>query len=192
MTFIAPMANRNGSEDPVALNATNGIDTEDKVKSAIKTLVANNLFLDDTELSNIIDNTQLAYALTKKQSVMLLIIVQISKVTAFDASALLANYQHVLDSVKRRLANLQGAGSSGTGMTPPPGPIKRPKKLEVPKFDINKPGGMQTFLNSMELLSQSYTFANDKELADFYLNNLTETSKTTIFSIYPQMSDPFY
>jgi hypothetical protein len=116
----------------------------------------------------------------------------ISKVTAFDASALLANYQHILDSVKKRLQDLQGAGSSGTGMTPPPGPIKRPKKPEVPKFDINKPGGMQTFLNSMELLSQSYTFANDKELADFYLNNLTETSKTTIFSIYPQMTDLFY
>ena len=33
------MANRNGSEDPVALYATNGIDTDDKVKLAIKTLV---------------------------------------------------------------------------------------------------------------------------------------------------------
>ena len=32
------MANRNGSEDPVALYATNGIDTTDKVKLAIKTL----------------------------------------------------------------------------------------------------------------------------------------------------------
>ena len=74
-------------------------------------------------------------------------------------------------------------------MTPSSGPIKRRKKPEIPKFDINKPGGMQTFLNSMELLSQSFTFANDKELADFYLNNLTETSKTTIFSIYPQMTD---
>jgi hypothetical protein len=78
-------------------------------------------------------------------------------------------------------------------MTPSSGPTKRPKKPEIPKFDINKPGGMQTFLNSMELLiSQSFTFTNDKELADFYLNNLTESSKTTIFSIYPQMTDPFY
>ena len=111
------MANTNGSEDPLAnfLYATNGMDTEDKVKSAIKTLVANNLFLDDTDLSNITDSTQLAYALTKKKTVMLLIIVIISKVTAFDASALLANYQHVLDSVKKRLASLQGAGSSRTG-----------------------------------------------------------------------------
>jgi hypothetical protein len=44
----------------------------------------------------------------------------------------------------------------------------------------------------MELLSQSFTFTNDKDLADFYLNNLTESSKTNIFSIYPQMTDPFY
>jgi hypothetical protein len=124
------MANTNGSEDPLAnfLYATNGMDTEDKVKSAIKTLVANNLFLDDTDLSNITDSTQLAYALTKKKTVMLLIIVIISKVTAFDASALLANYQHVLDSVKKRLASLQGAGSSRTGFSrnrqrsPPPRP----------------------------------------------------------------------
>jgi hypothetical protein len=42
----------------------------------------------------------------------------------------------------------------------------------------------------MELLSQSFTFTNDKELADFYLNNLTESSKTTILSIYPQITDP--
>jgi hypothetical protein len=97
--------------------------------------------------------------------------------------------------VKKRLVDLQGASYSGAGMTPPgmnPGPIKRPRKPEIPTFDINKPGGMQTFLNSMELLSQSFTFTNDKELADFYLNNLTESSKTTIFSIYPQMTDPFY
>jgi hypothetical protein len=39
------MANRNGSEDPVALYATNGIDTPDKVKLVIKTLVDNHLFL---------------------------------------------------------------------------------------------------------------------------------------------------
>ena len=186
------MADRNGSEDPVALYATNGIDTPDKVKLAIKTIADNNLFLNDTDMANIVDKTQLSYALTKKQSVLLLIMVLISKVTAFDASALMSNYQHLLDSVKKRLQDLQGAGSSGAGMTPSSGPIKRPKKPEIPKFDINKPGGMQTFLNSMELLSQSFTFTNDKELADFYLNNLTESSKTTIFSIYPQMTYPFY
>ena len=77
-------------------------------------------------------------------------------------------------------------------MTPSSGPTKRPKKPEIPKFDINTPRGMQTFLNSMELLSQSFTFTNDKELVDFYLNNLTESSKTTILSIYPQITDPFY
>ena len=188
------MANRNGSEDPVSLYATNGIATEATVKLAINDIVKNNPFLDDIDLAGVTDTTQLSYALAKKQSALLLILLLISKVTAFDASSLKAGYQHVLDSVQKRLANLQGATSSGAGMTPPgnPGPIKRPKKPEIPKFDINKPGGMQTFLNSMELLSQSFTFANDKELADFYLNNLTETSKTIIFSIYPQMTDPFY
>ena len=66
-------------------------------------LVDNNLFLNGTDMANITDKTQLSYALTKKQSVILLIMVLISKVTAFNASALLANYQHLLDSVKKRL-----------------------------------------------------------------------------------------
>ena len=83
-------------------------------------------------MANITDKTQVSYALTKKQSVILLIMVLISKVTAFDTSALLANYQHLLDSVKKRLQDLQGAGSSGAGMTPSSGPIKRPKKSEIP------------------------------------------------------------
>ena len=51
---------------------------------------------------------------------------------------------------------------------------------------------MQTFLNSMELLSQSYKFNDDKDLAQFYLNNLTESSKTTIFTIYPLSDKSFY
>ena len=72
-----------------------------------------------------------------------------------------------------------------------PSRLKRPKSIEIPKFDVNKPG-MQTFLNSMELLSQSYKFNDDKELAQFYLNNLTESSKTTIFTIYPLSDKSFY
>jgi hypothetical protein len=51
---------------------------------------------------------------------------------------------------------------------------------------------MQTFLNSMELLSHSYKFNDDKELAQFYLNNLTENSKQTIFAIYPMNDTNFY
>jgi hypothetical protein len=51
---------------------------------------------------------------------------------------------------------------------------------------------MQTFLNSMELLSHSCKFTDDKELAQFYLNNLKENSKTTIFTIYPLSDTSFY
>jgi hypothetical protein len=40
--------------------------------------------------------------------------------------------------------------------------LKRPKTPEIPKFDVHK-SGMQTFLNSMELLSHSYKFNDDKE-----------------------------
>ena len=51
---------------------------------------------------------------------------------------------------------------------------------------------MQTFLNSMELVSKSYKFDTDKDLAQFYLNNLTEASKTMIFTIYPLSDKSFY
>jgi len=44
----------------------------------------------------------------------------------------------------------------------------------------------------MELLSHSYKFNDDKELAQFYLNNLTENSKKTIFTIYPLSDTTFY
>jgi hypothetical protein len=119
------------------------------------------------------------------------------------------------------LDKLQGASSTRNAGATPTNRLKRPKTPEIPKFDVNKPG-MQTFLNSMELLSQSYRFTNDKELAWFYLNNLTENSKkkkmtqgwvvyggirhaepqremfsriyskTTIFSIYPLSDTTFY
>jgi hypothetical protein len=100
------------------------------------------------------------------------------------------NYANMMDMSQINLDKLQGTSASNAGVTPTKR-HKRPKTPEIPKFDVNKPG-MQTFLNSMELLSQSYTFTDDKELAWFYLNNLTENSKTTIFSIYPLSDTAFY
>jgi len=112
------------------MQPTNGINTEANVKTAINDIVKNNPFLDDIDLAGVTDSThQLTYTLAKKQSALRLILLLISKVTAFDASTLKAGYQHVLDSVQKRLADLQGANSSGAGMTPHgmnPGPIKRP------------------------------------------------------------------
>jgi predicted GTPase len=90
------------------------------------------------------------------------------------------NYTQMMKVSQKALNHLQGASEKAGE----PSRLKRPKTVEIPKFDVNKPG-MQTFLNSMELLSKSYKFDTDKDLAQFYLNNLTEGSKTTIFTIYP-------
>jgi hypothetical protein len=90
------------------------------------------------------------------------------------------NYTTMMKQSQKALNHLQGV-TREAGET---SRLKRPKTPEIPKFDVHKPG-MQTFLNSMELLSHSYKFTDDKELAQFYLNNLTENSKTTIFTIYP-------
>ena len=97
------------------------------------------------------------------------------------------NYTNMMKVSQKALNHLQGA-SSNAGE---PSRLKRPKSVEVPKFDVNKPG-MQTFLNSMELVSKSYKFDTDKDLAQFYLNNLTEASKTMIFTIYPLSDKSFY
>jgi hypothetical protein len=97
------------------------------------------------------------------------------------------NYTTMMKQSQKALNHLQGV-TREAGET---SRLKRPKTLEIPKFDVHKPG-MQTFLNSMELLSHSYKFTDDKELAQFYLNNLTENSKTTIFTIYPLSDTSFY
>ena len=83
------------------------------------------------------------------------------------------NYAGMMKQSQKAYDDLQGVTRSHAGET---SRLKRPKTPEIPKFDVHK-SGMQTFLNSMELLSHSYKFTNDKELAWFYLNNLTENSK---------------
>jgi hypothetical protein len=61
------------------------------------------------------------------------------------------NYTNMMKVSEKALNHLKGA-SNNAGE---PSRLKRLKSVEVPKFDVNKPG-MQTFLNSMELLSKSY------------------------------------
>ena len=97
------------------------------------------------------------------------------------------NYTQMMKVSQKALNHLQGASEKAGE----PSRLKRPKTVEIPKFDVNKPG-MQTFLNSMELLSKSYKFDTDKDLAQFYLNNLTEASKTLIFTVYPLSDKSFY
>ena len=101
-----------------------------------------------------------------------------------------ANYVDLMKASEKALSHLKGKGaSSDAGKSS--GSSKRPKSVDVPKFDVNKPG-MQTFLNSMSLITQSYKFDSDKDIAQYYLNNLTENSKTLIFSIYPLNDKSFY
>jgi len=96
------------------------------------------------------------------------------------------------DMSQINLDKLQGASSINAGATPT-NRLKRPKTPEIPKFDVNKPG-MQTFLNSMELLSQSYRFTDDIQRVGLVLleQSHREYSKTTIFSIYPLSDTTFY
>jgi hypothetical protein len=99
------------------------------------------------------------------------------------------NYNIMMKGSLTALYHLQGPGNNAGD--PSSAKLKRPKIVEVPKFDVNKPG-MQTFLNSMALVTKSYKFDCDKDLAQFDLNNLTEASKTLIFAIYPLDDKSFY
>ena len=72
------------------------------------------------------------------------------------------NYTNMMKVSQKALNHLQGASDKAGE----PSRLKRPKSVELPKFDVNKPG-MQTFLNSMSLIIQSYKFDNDKDIAQY-------------------------
>jgi hypothetical protein len=92
-----------------------------------------------------------------------------------------ANYAVMQKQSQKALDALQGVTRLHAGETSTR--LKRPKVPEIPKFDVHNKQGMQTFLNSMELLSHSYKFNDDKELAQFYLNTtsikVTRSKKVT-------------
>jgi hypothetical protein len=154
-----------------------------------------NKYLNDSEMARITDDGTMKLAFMKRIIVfqMILNFIELAMAIVSVDSAIQKikdNYTNMKDMSHINLDKLQGASAANAGVTPTKR-HKRPKNPEIPKFDVNKPG-MQTFLNSMELLSQSYTFTDDKELVWFYLNSLTENSKTTIFSISPRTNTAFY
>jgi hypothetical protein len=151
-----------------------------------------NKYLSDTEMVRLTDEKVIKMAYWKRIMIFQLILNYIEEAVAIvgvdsQIDKIVSNYEHMMKVSQKALNHLQGASEKAGE----PSRLKRPKTVEIPKFDVNKPG-MQTFLNSMELLSKSYKFDTDKDLAQFYLNNLTESSKTTIFTIFPLRDKSFY
>ena len=72
-----------------------------------------------------------------------------------DIDAIRANYVDLMKVSEKALSHLNKGKGTSSDAGKSSGPTKRPKSVEVPKFDVNKPG-MQTFLNSMSLITQSY------------------------------------
>jgi len=137
-----------------------------------------NKYLNDSEMAYITDDGTMKLAFMKRIIVfqMILNFIELAMgIVSVDSAIqrIKDNYTSMKDMSQMNLDKLQGASSTRNAGATPTNRLKRPKTPEIPKFDVNKPG-MQTFLNSMELLSQSYRFTNDKELAWFYLNNLTQ------------------
>jgi hypothetical protein len=69
---------------------------------------------------------------------------------------------------------------------------KKKKKKMTQGWVVNGESPRWAAGGSVPPQSHSYKFTDDKELAQFYLNNLTENSKTTIFTIYPLSDTTFY
>ena len=156
-----------------------------------------NEYLSDKAMVRLQDDNRKKVAHLKRMQIFQLIINLIDEALAIvgpslDIDGIRASYDDMLKGSRKALDQLDRKGkgaSSDAGKSS--GPSKRPKSVDVPKFDVNKPG-MQTFLNSMSLITQSYKFDSDKDIAQYYLNNLTENSKTLIFSIYPLTDKSFY
>jgi len=152
-----------------------------------------NEYLTDSAMARLTDNGKKKAAHFRRLMTFQLVINLIDESLAIvgpstDIDGVRANYVDLMKVSEKALSHLTRGASSDAGKS---SGLKRPKSVEVPKFDINKPG-MQTFLNSMELVTKSYKFDSDKDLARYYLNNLTENSKTLIFAIHPIDDKSFY
>jgi hypothetical protein len=152
-----------------------------------------NDYLTDSAMARLTEDSKKKVAHYKRLQIFQLILNLIDESLVIvgpstDIDGIRANYTDMMKVSQKALSHLDRGASSDAGKS---SGLKRPKSVEVPKFDVNKPG-MQTFLNSMELVTKSYKFDSDKDVAQYYLNNLTEASKTLIFTIYPLSDNSFY
>jgi len=198
------VAQFNGTGDPLLLyTPEGGFTNDDSILKAIDLIedAPANSYISDAKIARITDKGILMSIHFQRLRVFQLVVnlVDASQAIVGISPAITAvkeNYQRLMNGSLDELFKINGGAvgkpstHSGTTTTPTNQKLKRPKIVEVPKFDVHKPG-MQTFLNSMSLVTKSFQFDSDKDLARYYLNNLTENSKTLIFSIYPQ-NDPFY
>jgi hypothetical protein len=194
------VAQFNGTGDPLLeYTPEGGFTNDDSILKAIDLVEdtpANN-YLSDVKMARIVKSSTLKSVHFQRLRVFQLIVNLINSAQeivgiSVAITEVKENYERLMNSSLDALFKLNG-GAMGPGSNPgdPTNQkLKRPKTVEVPKFDVNKPG-MQTFLNSMALATKSFKFDSDKDLARYYLNNLTESSKSLIFSIYP-MNSPFY
>jgi hypothetical protein len=176
-------AQYNGTEDPLLAYCPDGGFTDDaSILAAIDLLeaTATNNYLTDAKMARYTDEGTLKAIHFKRLQVFQLIVNLINGALAIVGPSVVIdkvkeNYEIMMKGSLQALFILQG-GAAGPGNNASGEPknqkLKRPKIVEVPKFDVNKPG-MQTFLNSMALITKSFKFDSDKDLAQYYLNNLT-------------------
>ena len=194
-------AQYDGTGDPLLLYTPDGGFTDDaSILKAIDLVeeTPTNSYLSDVRMARIVEVKTLKSVHFQRLSVFQLIVNLINSAqeivgVSVAITAVKENYERLMNTSLDALHKLNGGQPIGPGSNPgdpTTQKLKRPKVVEVPKFDVSK-SGMQTFLNSMSLATKSFKFDSDKDLARYYLNNLTESSKSLIYSIY-SMDSPFY
>jgi hypothetical protein len=133
-----------------------GFTDDDSILAAIDLLEATktNDYLTDSAMARITYEGTLKAVHYKRLQVFQLIVNLIDGALAIVGPSVAINkvkenYNSMMKGSLTALFILQGPGNNATG-EPATQKLKRPKIVEVPKFDANKPG-MQTFLNSMAL-----------------------------------------
>jgi len=163
----------NGIEDPLLVYCPEGGFTDDDSILAAIDLVENtptNNYLTDAKMARYTDGGTLKAVHFQRLKVFQLIVNLINGALAIVGPSVAIkqvkeNYEGMMKRSLEALFILQG-GAMGPGNNASGDSkhqkLKRPKIVEVPKFDVNK-SGMQTFLNSMALVTKSFKFDSDKQ-----------------------------
>jgi hypothetical protein len=155
-----------GTEDVMSKYAPGGCTTEDDVINGIDEIEKRdrNKYCTDVEMTRITNDGQCKMAWLKRVAIFQIILNCIEEAMqnvppSVKIDKYKASYTLMQKQSQKAFDALQGGTRLHASETSTR--LKRPKVPEIPKFDVHNKHGMQTFLNSMELLSHSYKFNDD-------------------------------
>ena len=101
---------------------------------------------------------------------------------------MIARYQSLLVFTQQQLGPAPAVVPAPAPPVPAPVTGMRPKQAAITKCNLQGPS-VQLFLTSMVTACTNLTFTDDKQKAHYYVNNLTDSSKETLFAIHDPVRD---